>query len=332
MGRPNCGICSEPLLREQLSVSCHICKNLFHTSCTTNSLTQGSVEADRQSPWTCTTCKTPSSAKESNDNLSLILNELKSIKSHQIKSDEVLGNISSTISELNEKVSQHGKHLLSLGQSINSLNKQFTAVKNEVKAHGKRFDDLESRITATEKTLSETAVQSSSSVISPMLPSINDLVMEMQQRTICASNIIIRGVPESIKPHLPDKISDDKQLIANILKKLNPSVPITSIVNTFRIGKKIENKSRLLKVVLSSCDVVDTVVKSYNHLRATSPDQLPEISISRDRTFLDRQSIREVYLELRTRQASEPNITVRYFNGFPKIVPSTNYQERPTKQ
>lgn len=332
MGRPNCGICSEPLLREQLSVSCQICKNLFHTSCTTNSLTQGSVEADRQLPWTCTTCKTPSSAKNSNDNLSLILNELKSIKSHQIKSDEVLGNISSSISELNEKVSQHGKHLTSLSQSINSLNKQLIAVTNEVKSHDKRFSDLESRITATEKTLSETALQSSSSVISPNIPSINDVVMEVQQRTICASNIIIRGAPESLKPQLSDKISDDKRLIANILEKLNSSVPITSIINTFRTGKKSQNKPRLLKVVLSSCDAVDTVVKSYNHLRATSPNQLQEISISRDRTFSDRQSIREVYQELRTRQASEPNITVRYFNGFPRIVPSTNYQERPHKQ
>lgn len=130
----------------------------------------------------------------------------------------------------------------------------------------------------------------------------------------------IRGAPESLKHQLPDKISDDKQLVANILGKLNPSVPTASIVNVFRTGKKSENKSRILKVVLSSCDAVDTVVKSYNHLRATSPDQMPEISISRDRTFSDRQSIREVYQELRTRQASDPNITVRYINGFPRIV------------
>ncbi|KAF0693259.1 Uncharacterized protein FWK35_00033901 [Aphis craccivora] len=319
MVRPNCDICSQPLLRDQPSVSCHICKNLFHSNCTTTPLAQGCAEADRQSPWTCTPCKTTSS----NDNLILILNELKSIKSQQSKSDEVLVNISSSISDLNSKVSQQGKQLSSLGQAINSLNKQLNVVTNDVKAHGKRFDDLETRITATEKTLSETVAQSSS-VKPPMPPSINDVVMEIQQRTICASNIIIRGLPESLKPQLPDKISDDKQLVANILGKLNPSVPIASIVNLFRTGKKSENKSRIIKVVLSSCDVVDTVVKSYNHLRATSPDQLTGISISRDRTFSDRQSIREVYQELRIKQASDPNITVRYINGFPRIVPVTN--------
>jgi len=143
-------------------ISRHICKNLFHTNCTSTSLVQGCAEADRQSPWTCTPCKTTSSSKDSTDNLILILNELKSIKSQQTKSDEVLVNISSSVSDLNSKVSQQIKQLSSLGLAINSLNKQLNVVTNDVKAHGKRFNNLETRITAAKKTLSETVTQSSS--------------------------------------------------------------------------------------------------------------------------------------------------------------------------
>jgi len=54
------------------------------------------------------------------------------------------------MSELNAKVSQHGKQLSSLGQDFKTLKKQLNIVTNDVMAHGKRFGDLETRITATD--------------------------------------------------------------------------------------------------------------------------------------------------------------------------------------
>lgn len=280
-------------------------------------------------PWTCNSCFTNPISCANDDKLSLILKDLQNIKSRQVKSDTLLDNISTSVNALNLKVSEQGKHLSSLGHSVNSLNKQLTSISKEVKDHAHRFEVLETRIAATEKTLSDTVVQPSSSVSSP---SINDISMEIQQRSICAPNIIIRGAPEFSSSQLLEKISDDKIFIADIFKKLNLPGPTTSIVNAFRVGRMTEDKPRILKVVLSSRDAADSVLKSYLHLNATSPDFLSGISISRDRTFSERQSIREVYQQLRARQVSEPNITIRYFNGLPKIVQATLNHDRSQKR
>lgn len=328
MGRPNCVLCSTPVLRDQPSMSCHKCNNIFHTHCVSAS-SQGLDSATNILLWTCNTCLSNPIPCTNDDKLSLILKELQNIKSRQVKSDALLDNISTSVNALNSKVSEQGKHLSSLGHSVNSLNKQLTTISKEVKDHAQRFEVLETRIAATEKTLSDSVGQPSSSGSSP---SINDIAMEIQQRSICALNIIIRGAPESSSSQLLNKDSDDKIFIADIFKKLNLPGPTTSIVNAFRVGRMTEDRPRILKVVLSSRDAADSVLKSYLHLKATSPDFLPGISISRDRTFSERQSIREVYQQLRTRQVSEPNITIRYFNGLPRIVQATLNQDRSQKR
>lgn len=64
----------------------------------------------------------------------------------------------------------------------------------EVKTHKNRIDSLETRISANEKSLSQLSFNPS---INTDILVFNDITYEIHLKTLCASNNIIRGVPES---------------------------------------------------------------------------------------------------------------------------------------
>lgn len=218
-----------------------------------------------------------------------------------------------------------------LNRSMEILTKQVSELKLENSTIRDKLNSLETRLTASEKILSKNTQSPLPS--SPNTPSLIDITHEIQLRNQCARNIIIRGAPESLDSQAHKRVEDDINLVHDIFQKLEPQVPQTSICKAFRIGKNVNTKPRLLKVVLLSHDDPNRVIVPFLRLRTTSPEQFANISISRDRTLLERQSIREIYNELRTRQDhGESNISIRYTDGFPRIVPATNLTHLKNRQ
>lgn len=208
-----------------------------------------------------------------------------------------------------------------LKKCLEGLTQQVTELKLENTILHNKINILETRIASTENALS-VIVQSSSPSSFANIPSICDITQEIHLRSLCARNIVIRGVPESLDPLASKRVTDDINFVQDIFHKLDPPLPSTSICKAFRIGKSRNSSPRILKVVLSSNDDVDRVITPFLRLRDTSPDQFTMVTISRDRTLSERQTIRETYNELRTRQdKGEKNISIRYSNGFPRIVP-----------
>jgi len=208
-----------------------------------------------------------------------------------------------------------------LKKCLEGLTQQVTELKLENTILNNKINILETRIASSENALSAIA-QSSSPSSSANTPSICDITHEIHLRSLCARNIVIRGVPESLDPLASKRVTDDINFVQDIFHKLDPPLPSTSICKAFRIGKSENSLPRILKVVLSSNDDVDRVITPYLRLRVASPDQFTKVTISRDRTLSERHSIRETYSELRARQDNgEKNISIRYFNGFPRIVP-----------
>jgi len=179
-------------------------------------------------------CQIKPIPNNTDDKLNRILNELQSIKSQQIKSDELLNCISSSMAALNDKVVQQGKNISALGHSVNSFGKQLNTVTNDVKSQGQLIGGLETRILAAEKTLSNISASPSTT---ESTPSINDIGREVQLRTLLAVNLIVRGVPESPNTSISERITQDKKIVSDIFDKLNPPVPVESILRAFRIGK-----------------------------------------------------------------------------------------------
>ncbi|CAI6374175.1 unnamed protein product [Macrosiphum euphorbiae] len=312
MGRTNCGICTELLQRDQPTTCCPKCNNLFHSSCVN--------DTSNNSQWICNDCTSLPSQTSTDDKFNLILQELKSIKSNQSKSDEALKVISSSVKALNDRVSGQAKTMTSLSQAMNTLNGNLNTVTSDVKSQGAIIGGLNTRIAAVEKNLSET-VHCPPPTTTPL--ALNDITHEIQLRSRCAVHIIIRGVPESSVNTSASSSSADKTFVKEMLDKLEPKLPETVIRKVFRVGKIINDKPRLLKVELTSQEEVNHVVISFLRLRSNIPDGYSQVSITRDRTPSERRSIYEVHQELRDRQEKgESNISIRYFNGLPKIVPA----------
>ncbi|CAI6373431.1 unnamed protein product [Macrosiphum euphorbiae] len=232
MVRLNCGLCSEPVQREHPSISCNSCKNLFHSNCV-NPLSQSAEPPSNNPSCICKACQIKPIPTNTDYKLNCILNELQSIKSQQIKSDELLNGISSSMAALNDKVVQQGKNISALGHSVNSFGKQLNTVTNDVKSQGQLVGGLETRI-LYEKTLSNSSASPSTT---ESTPSINDIGREVQLRTLLAVNLIVRGVPESPNTSISERITQDKKIVSDIFDKLNPPVPVESILRAFRIRK-----------------------------------------------------------------------------------------------
>jgi len=309
MGRTNCEICTEFLQRDQPTTCCpnattfstlpvSIILQIIHNGSVTFLPSQASID----------------------DKFNLILQELKSIKSNQSKSDEALKFISSSVKALNDRVSGQGKTMTSLSQAMNTLNLNLNFVTSDVKSQSGIIGGLNTRIAAMEKCLSE-AVHCPPPTTIPL--TLNDITHEFQLRSRCAVHIIIRGVPESSVSSSASSTSEDKTFVKEMLDKLEPKLPETVIRKVFKVGKSINDKPRLLKVELTSHEEVNHVVISFLRLRSNIPDEYSLVSITRDRTPSERRSIYEIHQELRDRQEKgESNISIRYLNGLPKIVPA----------
>lgn len=64
-------------------------------------------------------------------------------------------------------------------------------------------------------------------------------------------------------------------------------------------------------------------VSAFNSYKRTQLVPANSIFISHDRTLLERQEIRRVYSEVENRKKNgEHNISIRYRNEFPLIVPN----------
>jgi hypothetical protein len=149
----------------------------------------------------------------------------------------------------------------------------------------------------------------------------SQLIQELANREICARNIIVHGLQESSSNDPTARIASDIKLLDDNIHPCNLTLP--QDLKLFRLGRKISGKPRPLKVVLQSKEMALSLVSVFNSHKRTQSVPANSISISRDRTLLERQEIRRVYTELENRKKNgEHNISIKYRNGIPLIVPN----------
>lgn len=133
------------------------------------------------------------------------------------------------------------------------------------------------------------------------------LIQELANGEICARNIIVHGLQESSSNDPTVRIASDIKLLGDNIHPCNLTLP--QDLKLFRLGRKISGKPRSLKVVLQSKEMALNLVSVFNSHKRTQSIPANSISISRDRTLLERQEIRRVYTELENRKKNgEHNI------------------------
>ncbi|KAL5238877.1 hypothetical protein ACI65C_006287 [Semiaphis heraclei] len=119
-----------------------------------------------------------------------------------------------------------------------------------------------------------------------------------------------------------ERISYDTSKIAETIKSYFPELPAN--LKSIRLGKPNDRGPRPLKVFFSSQDIPLKLVSDFNkNARSLPPNStLRSVTMARDRTPIERESIRLVYTELENRKKSgETDLTINYRDGFPFIVP-----------
>lgn len=204
-------------------------------------------------------------------------------------------------------LSQNSK-LAELLSSIDFLKSQLVEIRSENTTLRNEIATLNNRIQVLENSTDGSS-------------NMPQLIQELANREMCARNIIVHGLQESSSNDPAVRIASDIKLLDDNIHPCNLTLP--QDLKLFRLGRKISGKPRPLKVVLSSKEMALSLVSAFNSHKRTQLVPANSISISRDRTLLERQEIRRVYTELENRKKSgEHNISIRYRNGIPLIVPN----------
>lgn len=140
------------------------------------------------------------------------------------------------------------------------------------------------------------------------------VITEIHDRQSRETNIIVFNLNESVKSTHKDRLADDIITIQSLFSEI-PDVDFNKI-QTFRLGKYVENKKRPVKVKLN-CK--EDVLKLLRNKKLIKTDD--NVKISADQTLMQRNHFKSLKSELiRLNESGTSNNTIRYINGIPKIV------------
>lgn len=133
------------------------------------------------------------------------------------------------------------------------------------------------------------------------------IIEEMEDRKSRSNNLMLFNLEE---PN--NDATTDTDLANDILGKIIPcgSLPI----RTMRLGKRLQGRSRPLRVSLPSSQDVMTILR--NKMKYSGP-----VRITQDQTLKQRNYFKDIQAKLKAlKDAGESDKTIRYINGVPKIV------------
>jgi hypothetical protein len=185
-----------------------------------------------------------------------------------------------------------------------------------------QISKLEPRVSTNEVKI-DTIIKEVESLKSAQTQDPDEIIREVNERSLRAKNAIIHGIPESTNKNVQAKIDHDKNSSETLLRVLQHSdLHISKVI---RIGKRVADTPRPVKITFS--DSTETIT-FFRHFQ---PDLCKEafpncdIQVSRDRTILERSRLANLRTTLEARKkAGEKDLTIKYLNGVPQIVQSKN--------
>lgn len=107
----------------------------------------------------------------------------------------------------------------------------------------------------------------------------------------------------------------------DFINRLFEAIGFTPPSYTFlRLGKQSGSGTRPIKVMFASADLAVDLFKKFSRSPPTE-DDLPNVSISRDRTLRERKYLNDVRKQLEERRGEgETDLTIKFINDIPTIV------------
>lgn len=217
---------------------------------------------------------------------------------------ESQGRLSHAIEKCNEAIVGHTQTLQQHNMLIDQNSQRLGQFQDRMLKMEQRVDSL------VDDEQSQPGVSGSSGVNFPGSQT-NEVVLELREREVRSSNLMVYNVPESKSRDVKQRISDDLQIVGQIIEILGVTVDIRK---TIRVGRR-GNEDRPLKLLLSSREDVLKCLKSRGKLADS------QYRLDSDLTQLQRSHLRGVREELTRRiEGGERELTIRYMGGVPKIV------------
>ena len=299
--------CGEEVQVGEAGVLCDRCHNWYHTVCQgISKLALKALEKHKVLAWLCTSCKA----------------DLKRGKPHRPS----LSSLTSKVESLDETLRSH------MAEVQQCLKEQEAVIKNqfaELKSHEDKTIqkvDISLRENELHKTYADMVKGTCAEVVKkvsdqisalpkPVVPAGNkgaqdltgalDDFMDKEKRK---SNVVVHNLPELEGKPQTERTEHDSSLFKTMIKeemRLNVSVQ-----KSFRVGKKIEGRDRLLIVTLDNAFSKHDILKLAPQLRHSK--KFVRVYITPDLTRKERELSKKLRDELNSRKrAGETNLTIR---------------------
>lgn len=296
-GKHVCPVCVIQILHLDKSIQCEDkCGRFFHADCVKLSNTEYSKlvnpRTNDKSKWICRRddCAKDVIQQHSQDS---ILNEiLKKLNSVATKSD--LDVLSSKLTNLTTEVANINQALSTMEPRLSAVENELASVKNELK-------EIQDHKAAA--------------------PSVELVVEEIADRERRSRNIIIYNLPENKNKTVSVRVKHDNDLVTLLVGAFCTSNHENDF-KTFRIGRPHGDRPRPLRVIFKRSDSVLDFSRNFDSSSLKNiDDRFTGINYSRDRTPAERKHLEDLRSSLKRRTDSgEPDLTIRFVNGIPKIV------------
>lgn len=217
---------------------------------------------------------------------------------------------------------------ITLHTSINELRNEVGAISNQLKRQEGLFNNIEAMLLEIKQLRDENSKLRESvdllndrlNIVEGCMPHFNvtantmHVVSELNDQRNRQNNVIMFNLPESSERSTADANADDLQKIKQALDEIGTGIVISSVT---RLDKKEPGKTRPVKVTFANTTDAKLVLKN--------PKRIENINIKSDQTPLQREYLKQVKSELKSRRDDgENNLTIKFKNGLPTIIQSKN--------
>lgn len=220
--------------------------------------------------------------------------------------------LSDQMGELLKSVSQ-----LASKAELKDLNESISSLKLSIDT---RLENMDLRLTQLEEKVNKIDSSGSTSAVG-----FEDIVQEIGDRSRRVCNIIVYNLSESSSKDVKKRIDNEKSLLKEIGQAIDYNFDFDT-VKLLRIGKPNKDGIRPLKLVFHTLAEVKIFINKFTTANLkVSNGKFSDVSVSRDKTYRERQYLKNLReeLEIRTKNG-ERNLTIKYRNGVPVIEASKN--------
>nr|CAH7750634.1 unnamed protein product [Callosobruchus chinensis] len=259
-------------------------------------------------------CPVPANLPPPASNLAAIMEQLSNIARYVRDIKESQSRLSNDIAQCKSLLQQHssiiGQHETSLRvceNNIADIQNSQAEVSRNLEAIGNRVTALELNVGSVSNSVNASPSNSNNLADNPLR---NEEFLERFRRS---HNIIIFGIPES---------SNTDATVSSILNHVDP-IANNHRLSISRLGATPQaNRARPVKGCFDTPAVARTVLIKKNQLRGNTT--YDSIKITDDKTPAQLNELSNLRVELRRRtESGEPNLTIKYVRGYPRIVPTT---------